>query len=503
MPDPGGAENLKPNSSRPSFTGFWKHSKNKQASQNLTFVSSKLGQPPANDEDEAQAELSAEAKAKERRQQVRRAQRQHRQRKANYTKQLESDIAGLRDDIAKAEQEVENLRNKNDAIRAQLASSGGHAVPIAVDVSPAEMTDVDFSTFLVPNYTVSLDISEHLGTPAYHVRRTSPSLPGPSSKAASSQATEILGGSTPASTIGTSIEDVAMMEAMLSQEQTDLVINFILALEHCCWDHIDQSCFEHRDHHHQEQPEPEEEQPSKPGDCHKLTGNKAEDAIALEDDTTLNGHTLMATALVLQSAPADVFTRIADLQQHLAPAATPHSTTTPAPAAALVPAPAPVPAAAVEWPARALTLTNLRRLAGALNPSDAELAPVQAWFELAARYGTTIATDAAVLAGLRAALAPAMHCVVFGAAMHRPVFEAALERVIGFLSAAPWDGEIEIEIEGEGEGEGADGVAVAGNGKEAEERAEEGEGDEVEGVQYDGMAGVVGAGSYGVPRGVD
>ncbi len=175
-----------------------------------------------------------EAKSKARRQQVRNAQRQHRQRKANYTKQLEMDVTKLRDDIAKVEQEIESLRNQNGAIRTQLPR-GDHepVVAGAVGVSPVNVTDMAFSTSLAPNYTVSLDIIEHLGTPAFHVSRPSPSLPdmSGSSRATSSYVTEGPSGTTPASTVGTSLEDVAMMEISLSEEQTDLVINFILAYE--------------------------------------------------------------------------------------------------------------------------------------------------------------------------------------------------------------------------------------------------------------------------------
>ncbi|KAI1733878.1 hypothetical protein F4680DRAFT_440119 [Xylaria scruposa] len=414
MPDSRGTGD--PEADRPSFTGFWKRSKDKQAAQSLTFVSSKLGQPSATGGNEGQTEPSAEAKAKERRQQVRKAQRQHRQRKANYTKQLEMDITKLRDDIAKVEQEVENLRNQNVTIRSQLGSGGDQTVPTAVDEPPPppviDTMDPAFSTFLAPDYTVSLDISEFLGTPTYQVRRASSSLPDSSSKTTTSpQATETLSGTTPASTIGTSLEDIAMMEASLSEEQIDRAINFILALEHCCWDHIDQTCFEHHSHHHSSC------QPPMVMSCPRVMAEMApaavdDDEIEAEDDAALNGHTLMATSLALQSAPFDVFTRRSDPQP---------------------PAPTETEGSAVEWKSRALTLTNLRRLARSLNPSDSELAPVQVWFELVSLYGVAVATDAAVLRGLNRELVREVHCVQFGAAVQRDVFEDALEKVIGFL----------------------------------------------------------------------
>ena len=58
-----------------------------------------------------------------RRAQVRKAQVQHRQRKANYVKQLEANITGIRDKTADAERERQVLRSENEAIRAQLSAS--------------------------------------------------------------------------------------------------------------------------------------------------------------------------------------------------------------------------------------------------------------------------------------------------------------------------------------------------------------------------------------------
>ncbi|KAF2972254.1 hypothetical protein GQX73_g1220 [Xylaria multiplex] len=419
MSDSLGAGDSKPDSARPSFTGYWKHSKDQQAAKTLTFVSSKLGQAPAQEENNTKP--FAEAKAKARRQQVRNAQRQHRQRKANYTKQLEMDITKLRDDIARVEQELEALRSQNGAIKSQLALRDQAAPPIAVDVPPAVVDDAVFTSPLAPGCPISIDIFENLGSPAFHICRASPSSADASSKAASSRATEKLSSATPASTVGTSLEDVAMMEMTLSEEQKDQAINFILALEHCCWNHIDEHCFAHRSHC---PPRPRPKQ---------LNCNEPE-------PEPLNGHALMATSLALTNAPPDVFDRISGLQKQLS---SPTSST-----AALETGP-------LAWSTRGLTLTNLRRLAGALNPSDAELAPVQAWFELASLYGVAIATDAAVLEELKRELAGEVKCVVFGAAVRRDVFEAALEKVIGFFPRSRSineEGVVELSEEEEVEG---------------------------------------------------
>ncbi|KAI0430564.1 hypothetical protein F5Y09DRAFT_341497 [Xylaria sp. FL1042] len=477
MPDSLEAGDAKPDSARPSFTGYWKRSKDEQATQNLTFVSSKLGQQPsAQVENEDQTEPFADAKAKARRQQVRNAQRQHRLRKANYTKQLEMDITKLRDDIAKVEQELETLRSQNGAIRSQLAcgASGGeeqqqqqHQPPAAVAAvtgaaplgmpssSPVDMTmtmaDMAFSTSLAPHYIVSLDMAESLGTPAFYVSRSSPSLHGSSSSSSGGKATatETMSSATPASTVGTSLDDVAIMETTLSEEQIDQAINFILALEHCCWNHVDKSCFEHHHHHHHHQ---------------------QQDVHAACPGERLNGHTLMATTLALQGAPSAVFTRMNDLQQQMNNASTTTTTTTTtttniSPSPSLSPATITTTAPTtgeggrgrgggqLAWPSRALTLTNLRRLAGTLNASAAELAPVQAWFELASLYGVAVATDGAVLERVKRELAGEVRCVMFGAAVQRDVFEAVLKRVIGFLPRTRSPRPPRLQLEGGEEGE--------------------------------------------------
>ncbi|KAI0539667.1 hypothetical protein GGR58DRAFT_218656 [Xylaria digitata] len=455
MPDSLGEGDSKPDSARPSFTGYWKHSKDQQAAKTLTFVSSKLGQPPAHEEDNEKP--LTEAKAKARRQQVRNAQRQHRQRKANYTKQLEMDITKLRNDIARVEQELEALRSQNGAIKSQLALRDQAAAPVAADAPPV----VDDTVSTSPGCPVSIDMFENLGTPAFHISRASSSSADASCKAASSRATEKLSCTTPASTVGTSLEDVAMMEMTLPEEQKDQAINFILALEHCCWNHIDQHCFAHRNHC------PPRQRPK------QLNCNEPE-------PEPLNGHALMATSLALTNAPSAVFDRISGLQQHL-------SSSTPSAAA-------PGPLA---WSTGGLTLTNLRRLAGTLNPSDAELAPVQAWFELASLYGVAVATDGAVLEGLKRELAGEVQCVVFGAAVRRDVFEAALEKVIGFFpgnrSVYEEEGVMELEEEEEAE------EAVEGTVEVYEEEEEE-EGMRVEmGQEETGTASV----RINVPPGAD
>jgi hypothetical protein len=189
-----------------------------------------LSQAPG--EQAAEAEPSAETKARDRRQQVRKAQLQHRQRKANYIKQLEIDVTNLRDDIAKVEQEVANLKDQNDTIRSELARGDQVVLPMALDVPPSDAMDMAFSTWLAPSYTVSLDMSEYLVSPAFQVRRALPSLSDTVEEGTSSHTTEMLGRVTSTSTVGATLEDGKTIEIALSEAQTDRAINFILAYEY-------------------------------------------------------------------------------------------------------------------------------------------------------------------------------------------------------------------------------------------------------------------------------
>lgn len=67
-------------------------------------------------------EESEQSAKNKRREQVRKAQIQHRARKANYTKQLEADIAAIREQIEDVERDRRTLRLENQAIRAQLSA---------------------------------------------------------------------------------------------------------------------------------------------------------------------------------------------------------------------------------------------------------------------------------------------------------------------------------------------------------------------------------------------
>ncbi|RYP76923.1 hypothetical protein DL771_001476 [Monosporascus sp. 5C6A] len=439
-------ENDGPPSEKPSFTRFWKRVKQTASGDTLKFVPSVLQQQqqetqrPAAlgggskvDGEDGGDNRTAAAKAQARRAQVRRAQFQHRQRKANYTKQLEMDAARLRDQIAVAERERAALRGENDAIRRRLAMAG---VPIAPALqqpqpqpqaatmmaglpadrpgkasSPAALTSGSTSTMSTSpssaQYIVSLDMSE-MNSPAYQVYRTS--TPSSSDAGGAAGTSTDLG--------ATAIADDGFN---LTDAQTDYAINFILALEHVCWDHFHPSYFSYA--HYDE---------------------------AAEENT----HMLMASAIALQSAPVSVFDQMTEVREHLQanpsrPVYHPSSSNPRSQPQTQhehqqkhhqqqqqKPPPPPIPSP-ISWrqppgPAAAgLSLGSLRRLAEVMNPPDVELAPVQAWFEIARACGPAAVRDIALMDFLKRELARVVRCVHFGAAIPRYAFDDVVGRVIG------------------------------------------------------------------------
>lgn len=164
---------------------------------------------------------TAQEKAKRRREQIRKAQTQHRERKEVYQKELEVDVAQIQDAAEQAERERERLRTENAEIRAMLGKLENFpALPSATDIKAPvherlfwyQMGDLDKywklgqggtaslgqDNGLSVEKTVTMIVDETMQYPCYQV------LPSP-----------------PSSTEGYS------SEASLDEE--DFAINFILA----------------------------------------------------------------------------------------------------------------------------------------------------------------------------------------------------------------------------------------------------------------------------------
>ncbi|KAH7272380.1 hypothetical protein FSOLCH5_007289 [Fusarium solani] len=385
---------------RPSFSAFLKKTKDKVRGIRRDESASPQGRGKAiavssespdtssgTSPPKSRKSLSANEKAKVRRAQVRRAQIQHRQRKAEYQKELELDITHYRELISLTEFEAGELRRQNDEIRALLASKG-IAIPDSqcqlqrptiagqgdawvdeilgtggYDSGALTQSEGDmFADVNVDDIIVTLKKDDGMDTPFFSIR----------SNSASSNATN---------------SPAAEGDSGLSQEEEQMVINFILSLEHICWDHFFLGDFPSHSY--------------------------------LSDDEA-KGHTLMASSLCMAHAPQHVFLG----RKLVSSASSCHKRR----ALGLDPV---VPAVSFEWPSPAISLSSLHGLARSLNPGDKELTPIQAWFELAASFDKSVLLDPATLDLLSKELNGVVKCLEFGAVMEREAFKSVVGRVLG------------------------------------------------------------------------
>ncbi|CEJ95116.1 hypothetical protein VHEMI10616 [[Torrubiella] hemipterigena] len=316
---------------------------------------------------------AAKEKAQARRAQVRKAQIEHRQRKANYVKQLELDISQLREMVTQIQRDSDTLKAENDLIRNALIRNGSSTPGLTTAGSTSQVAESgaltpsaqsDLSSY-TPNFhpyaleslsseydmTVTLSSNKTMGTPIFSISPYSVGAASPS----------------------TSSEGWLAGRIQLTPSQELQAINFILALEHCCWDHF------------------------WPGDCHHHNEQTEEE----------KGHTLMASSYFMASAPESVYK---DRK-----AFTSRFRTNPT----------------LQWQASPVSLESLHGLAQSLNPGTDEIAPVQAWFELAVRYPIERLFDQALLENLKREFRGVVRCVVFGAAIERSAFESIIARVMG------------------------------------------------------------------------
>ncbi|KAJ3526787.1 hypothetical protein NM208_g11020 [Fusarium decemcellulare] len=219
-------------------------------------------------------------KAKLRRAQVRRAQIQHRQRKAEYQKQLELEVTHYRELISLTEFETNELKKDNDAIRSLLTTKGitipncGSQCLIRPSLTKVQLEGSDawidealgmapqpqdqqtfqgeeemFADVNVDDIIVTLKKDDQMDTPVFSIRSSS-------------------------SSSNTSSPPAPEEDLNLSPEEEQMAVNFILSLEHICWDHFWLGDY--------------------PSHAH-LTNDEAK------------GHTLMASSLCMAHAPEEVF----------------------------------------------------------------------------------------------------------------------------------------------------------------------------------------------------
>ncbi|KAH6634409.1 hypothetical protein B0J18DRAFT_406065 [Chaetomium sp. MPI-SDFR-AT-0129] len=417
----------------------------------------------------------AKDKAQARRAQVRKAQIQHRQRKANYVKQLEMDVARIRETIEAAERDTRALLDENKAMRIRIlqAAGGGNggntAVPLSLNRGvellremplPTELTsDVGLdmqgasasgiasgegSRSSATGVTVTLGFDEVMNAPTFYISSpvSSKGIELPPSGPLSPSRQEMETGTGVSPNNNNDLPD-------LTPSQSQAAINFILALEHLC-----------RDHFH-----PSDYQPPPPDTVYPipLIGHAG------------HGHTLMATSLALQGAPPAIFkaaSRSGSNRPGMLLAGAGVTTALSSVAMGAVPRGraggckgrkvgddvllagkgggggsgdnANANDDPLSWTASSLTLRALHGIASSLNPNDqVEVTPIQALFELLARFGggwlestgvpgsVDDGSDLLLSERLKRELVGVVKCPHYGASMERGAFENVVGRVLG------------------------------------------------------------------------
>ncbi|KAK1600256.1 uncharacterized protein LY79DRAFT_698831 [Colletotrichum navitas] len=450
--------------SRPSFTEYWMAEKQSESAGRMQFVNEGLALPRqlqhrsspssssspsaiepsptknAGDDDERQDSsepkdnFTAAEKAKLRRQQVRKAQIQHRTRKANYIKQLELDVCHFRDMIAAAEKEVIAFRRQNGSMQDALAARGlvvpqelkgkevvvhearvmGSPKPVEVAQPVAVQQHAHFQDPEQRQFTPQMSappiIQQQLPVADPEQQMTfqpqvandsyeyDPYPPvdlfadiGMGEVIVTMRKDDALG--TPCFQIASSSPTVFHSPApdQLTPEQEITAINLILAMEHICWNHFHPRQF-----------------PSHADPC-----------------SAASGHTMMASTMCMSSAPMRVHRSIrrgeAEITTHTWRADT--------------------------GAGSALSLKSLLALAKTLNPGDIELTPVQAWFELAARYGAAALMRDNVIEALKREFCGVVDCIHFGAIIERDAFESVVARVMEQVGVSELEWGIDLDSE--------------------------------------------------------
>lgn len=133
---------------------------------------------------------TATDKAQLRRAQVRKAQTQHRQRKANYVKQLEMDVTRIRDMIEATERDTQNLLEENKAMRARIQQAvNNKSPPLSLDQGvsllkdmpePGQLSNDTRQRLQEPdNVTITLGFDEVINAPTFYISSPPPSTHSP------------------------------------------------------------------------------------------------------------------------------------------------------------------------------------------------------------------------------------------------------------------------------------------------------------------------------------
>ncbi|KAB8291770.1 hypothetical protein EYC80_006565 [Monilinia laxa] len=398
-----------------ALTSFWHRSVDNISSGKVKFMP--IVTKPKNPTDE-EDETTVTAQKQHRRNQVRRAQIEHRKRKQNYVKHLEEDAIRLREMISATENESSTLMKENMAIKSTLSASDVTIVrPLSqklpkptIFLPPAEYDS--FNSLRIPDSTqrkrltirsidnqtendrlsscisemlaqvktsstdyfpnardmsnssstsgshVGIHFDKYIDAPCLHISEPSRnSFKGPGVIDLSKPLPPLPGqASISQSTPPTPSNDLSL-----------IAINLILALENPCRTHF---------HHN---------------------------PLNLTD--TPSGHELMASTPVFAQAPPLAFQD-------------------------------PLPSSGSSWysSSTSLSLAQLYAMSRSLPISDVEITPVQAWFMIAEKYDSEIGrvVEGRRIEGLKRGLGGLSRCYQFGAVMDVVSFWEVVDEVMGW-----------------------------------------------------------------------
>ncbi|RDW89307.1 hypothetical protein BP6252_01339 [Coleophoma cylindrospora] len=359
-----------------SVKHLWRRSKDKSPAKNAKSMPSTTTLDESNNVEPATDEVD---KKQHRRAQVRKAQIEHRQRKANRLKELEQEIVQLRSMITAVENDGGRLRKENRCMREILS---GAEISMPAHISPPRM-----SPQTEPHSFWNWDQGDSLVHTSYDpILEVDCLMISSSSSSSSSQGSKVESRdvSAPPSVLGPSglpgtaeASDTGASPAipLVSLDQSDVAVNFILALEAPCRTH-----FRH--------PSPTE--------------------APFNPDIPETGHEMMASALLYSAAPASAFDFSAQPTEcHHEPASR----------------------TLTQWSAPILDISRLYVMSLSLPKKDFEITPVQAWFMMVEEYGLERVMEN--IEALKRRIAPLVTCECFGAVMDESLLGQIAKEILG------------------------------------------------------------------------
>ncbi|KAL8670111.1 MAG: hypothetical protein Q9168_005338 [Polycauliona sp. 1 TL-2023] len=245
------SESTSPNPAKPRGRNdsLWKRARRTLGTNSLTFLQPQGRPTPASKEADGSGSGPNKTTPGKRREQVRHAQRTHRQRTQNYIKTLEEEVVRLRGSEGNLRTETKKLLNRVDVLRTALVLNDV-PLPAGFEGSPQLADPRSLDSDLSASISFRTDTSNHqrlhIDWPTQSNQQPAPSLiPQPTSDNIASGHSDYEGWNlegkplpAPPQDFDTTFENPLPEMASWSLDTPEVAIDFVLALEHCCMGHI-------------------------------------------------------------------------------------------------------------------------------------------------------------------------------------------------------------------------------------------------------------------------